>query len=159
QKETSIVLNFKYDPKMEKAYVKKNDKVLGLIKLKRNINFSLKTCKDRSCEKEKERFLENESMWIDYHSSVNGIKTRTLITYPNNSTEEIKIPKKIRLGNAGKYKIKSSIYKIGYKNSSDIKEITVNENETNTDYIIILVMISIILVFIPSLLIELKLFN
>lgn len=127
-KKPGILINLPYNSSIEKAIVKKGNNTIGEIPIKKEINFSIKTCKDELCNKEKKIFSKNESVWIDYQSDLEGLKINTSVRFPDNSTKKIELPKRLTLEKEGKYIIKSYASKIGRKGKMKIKKIKVKES-------------------------------
>ncbi|MFB6075598.1 MAG: hypothetical protein ABEK17_00490 [Candidatus Aenigmatarchaeota archaeon] len=144
--ERNALINFEYNPSIDSVKVKKNDKKLIEIPVKKKINFSLKICKDRACKKESNNYAVGESFWINYTSDKNNFNISTFITYPNNSTEKINIPKKMNLTGKGEYEIKSTVNKMGYERSVETKRIKIEDNMKIVGWLIPIMVVIIIII-------------
>jgi len=110
----------------------KNFKVENLL----NFNFTLNICKTFSCKEKKKLFFQNESVYLDYSSSVRRLNVKAILIYPDESTMEMNFPKSIKANQIGTYGIMINASKQGYKDVL-LKEqfgVVKNKNEINDPF-------------------------
>ncbi len=78
------------------------------------ISFIPKICGDVSCSQEKLKFLEGETVYFDYSSSLSNLIMTAILVYPNNVQSSIFIPSSIKTDSVGEYKLKFTAKKTGY---------------------------------------------
>ena len=67
------------------------------------LDFDLLTCADEKCSLVKKIFVSGETVYLNYVSNKENIETDSVLVYPDDSFEELTLPKQILLEDVGVY--------------------------------------------------------
>ena len=86
--------------------------VTGTLKV---IDIALLTCEDESCDKRATLFYKGETVYLNYKSSVEGLSIDAALIFPDETEKEIDMPSSYSLEAPGRYILKLTASKEGYK--------------------------------------------
>lgn len=102
----------------------------------KELDFEISVCKDRSCKFKSGIFALNDKIYLDYETSASQVNIVGKIIYPDETTEEITLPKKIIADQLGTYNLELTASKEGYKAVELKEQFGVIEEITMKDFII-----------------------
>ena len=85
-----------------------------------NFNFSLKICKDVTCNLAAQSFVVENTVFIDYYSNVSALTINATVEYPDGSTHRLDgLPASVIPSETGLYTISAIASKNGYNTKTD----------------------------------------
>ncbi|MFZ1971164.1 MAG: hypothetical protein WAU65_03235 [Candidatus Nanoarchaeia archaeon] len=105
-----------------------------LIATDPGFNFNINTCKDSLCTEPSRIFTRGEIVYLNYTSNVANPTLSTLLTLPDNSTEESLLPGSVIVNQTGAYDLAVNASVPRYKNSSLDIVFDVISQEPNIPY-------------------------
>lgn len=87
----------------------------------KRMDFEVHLCKDRECEDESRVFIQSDTIYMSYESSIDGIHVAGTVSLPDGSTEHIVLPTELHVTQTGSYALLVTASKDGY--TQDTKKI------------------------------------
>lgn len=94
-----------------------------------SFSFELKTCKDQPCAEKTKVFVQGESIYLDYSSSVSSPSITAVLTYPDGTSKQVTLPASFKANQIGTYTLDVTASKQGYKTQSMKEQFGVIEGE------------------------------
>lgn len=110
-----------------KSPIKMTEKTEFLIETNPSFSFNLNSCKDQSCSEKSKIFVKNEEIFLNYDSEVSELIITNALTYPDQTTQEIKLPTIIKAEQTGTYELKATALKKGYRPITETMQFSVIE--------------------------------
>ena len=101
--------------------------------LKKEMNFSLKSCEKSNCEKYKKMYLKDDKVYIDYDSDVSDIAINATLTFPDKTTQQIQFPYSFKAKQLGTHTIEAEATKQGHKTITEKYEFGVIKEHANVE--------------------------
>jgi hypothetical protein len=93
--------------------------------------FAVYLCKDEECEYESSVFIQGDSIYMDYESPIDSIQVAGIISYPDESEENITLPSVFQAVETGSYALLVTASKEGYKSETGEIYFAIIEEEPN----------------------------
>lgn len=91
--------------------------------------FAVHLCKDEECEYESSVFIQGDSIYVGYESTIEGVQVSGSISYPDGSKENITLPTVVQAAETGSYVLQTTASKSGYKSETREIDFAVIEQE------------------------------
>jgi hypothetical protein len=92
-----------------------------LITANPSFSIELRTCKDPACINRSKVFIQEDSVYLDYSSSVANPSISATLAYPDGTSGQVSLPGSIKATQTGTYTLDVTASKQGY-NSQSVKE-------------------------------------
>ncbi|MFZ1971068.1 MAG: hypothetical protein WAU65_02730 [Candidatus Nanoarchaeia archaeon] len=97
-------------------------------------NFNVAVCKDAQCNRASTIFDLDNNIYLEYMSNETNLSVKSVLTYPDGSTESLNLPAQITANQKGTYSLNVNASKTGYKTINEQISFGVIQSEVNIPY-------------------------
>jgi hypothetical protein len=134
---TDQVVGSTFEPQNCTAYIRFVSPMQNMVSKKfqvitePSVTFSLKTCKDSSCDAPQKIFIGIGKIYLGYDSQLSGIAVGATMQYPDGSSKAVSIPGEFEISSFGTYRLEAKAASAGYKEAKASLEFSAISEEPN----------------------------